>query len=80
MQTQIVQIGNSLGLRLPKVILDSLSLGRATVLSIHTRGDSIVLKPVKAPRSTWAAAFALDPAADDESLWGDLPMSTVWED
>ena len=80
MQTQIVQIGNSLGLRLPKAVLDSLSLQRSSKLTIQTRGDSIVLRPVKAPRSDWAQAFAADPAPEVEALWGDLPIGESWVD
>jgi antitoxin MazE len=79
MQTQIVQIGNSLGLRLPKSVLASLHLERAAHLSIQTRGDSIVLRPIKKPRDTWSSAFAADPAAEVENLWGELPLDEAWD-
>ena len=79
MQTQIVQIGNSLGVRLPKAVLYSFSLGRAAKLDIQMRAGSIVLKPVRAPRSGWAAAFAAAPAVEVEKLWGDLPLSESWD-
>jgi antitoxin MazE len=72
MQTHIIQIGNSLGLRLPKAMLDSLGLKRAAALSIQARGDSIVLKPVHEPRAGWAQAFAAHQGAP-EDLWGDVP-------
>lgn len=78
MHTQIVQIGNSLGLRLPKTVLESLSLKRAAVLSIQTRGDSIVLRPVKSPRAGWAEAFAGDSIAAEEDLWEGLPATEGW--
>ena len=79
MQAQIVQIGNSLGLRLPKAILASMQLERASFLSIQTRGDSIVLKAIKKPRSTWAAAFVAEPDQKAENLWGDLPLTEAWD-
>jgi antitoxin MazE len=76
--THIIQIGNSLGLRLPKAVLDSLGLKRATTLSIQARGDSIVLRPVHDPRAGWAEAFAADEATP-EDLWGDLPPGEAWD-
>ena len=80
MQTHIVPIGNSLGLRLPKAVLESLNLVRASALSIQVRADSIVLKPIKTPRSGWAAAFAAAPASGDENLWGDMPLADAWDE
>ena len=82
MQTHIVSIGNSLGLRLPKAVLESLHLVRASALSIQVRADSIVLKPIKAPRSNWAQAFAAAPLAnaEAENLWGDMPIADGWDD
>ena len=81
MQTHIVSIGNSLGLRLPKAVLASLHLVRTSALSIQVRADSIVLKPVKAPRRNWAEAFAAAPLADAEAenLWGDMPVAGGWD-
>ena len=80
MQTHIIPVGNSLGLRLPKAVLDSLHLVRASALSIQVRADSIVLKPIKTPRGGWAAAFASAPAGDAENLWGDMPVDETWGD
>jgi antitoxin component of MazEF toxin-antitoxin module len=58
MQTQIVAIGNSYGLRLPKPVLDALYLEKASHVSIQLRKDSIVLRPApkpaaQSPRSGW---------------------------
>lgn len=78
MQTHIVPIGNSLGLRLPKAVLESLHLVRASALSIQVRADSIVLRPLKSPRKNWAEAFAAEPAAEGENLWGDMPLAEAW--
>ena len=80
MQTHIVPIGNSLGLRLPKAVLNALHLVRASALSITVQADSIVLMPIRAPRAGWAAAFAAAPDTADESLWGELPVTEAWDD
>lgn len=79
MQAQIIQIGNSLGIRLPKAMLASLQMDRATALDIQTRGDSIVLRRAKVPRQGWAEAFAAAPLQVDEDLWGDLPVDETWD-
>ena len=79
MQTHIVQIGNSLGLRLPKAVLSTLGLARGSRLSIQTKAGGIVLTPLQNPRSTWLAAFMADPAGDPENLWGDMPLAESWD-
>lgn len=78
MQTQIIQIGNSRGLRLPKAVLDSLQLKRASPLSIKVKGDSIILSPIRAPRAGWSDAFAAD-AGRSENLWDGLPVHEAWD-
>ncbi len=79
MQTHIVQVGNSLGLRLPKAVLSTLGLERDSRMSIQTRAGGIVLTPLKSPRSTWQAAFIADPVDAPENLWGDLPLAESWD-
>ncbi len=79
MQTHIVQIGNSLGLRLPKAVLSTLGLERHSRLSIQTRGGGIVLTPLLSPRSTWQAAFMAEPAGELDNLWGDMPLAESWD-
>jgi antitoxin component of MazEF toxin-antitoxin module len=49
MQTQIVAIGNSYGLRLPKPVLEALNLEKTSQLSIQLRNGSIVLRPIPKP-------------------------------
>ena len=79
MQTHIVQIGNSLGLRLPKAVLSTLGLERDSRLSIQTKAGGIVLTPLHSPRSTWQAAFMADPVDAPENLWGDTPLAEGWD-
>ncbi len=79
MQTQIIQVGNSLGIRLPKSVLDTFLLEKSAKLDIQTRAGSIVLRPLRKPRDGWAQAFQNAPAVE-ESLWGDLPIAEAWED
>jgi antitoxin MazE len=79
MQTQIIQVGNSLGIRLPKAVLDTFSLEKAAKLDIQTKSGAIVLRPLRVPRQGWAEAFQASPAMD-EDLWDGLPLADAWED
>lgn len=55
MKTQIVRIGNSQGIRIPKPLLEL--TGLAGEVEILADNDSLVIRPVKRPRQDWAAAF-----------------------
>ena len=50
MQTTIVKWGNSQGIRLPKIILESLSLQENDPVEIIIDNDSIVIKKAKRKR------------------------------
>ena len=78
MQTQIIQIGNSLGLRLPKAMLDALALGKSSKIDIQATDGAIVVRPGRAPRDGWSEAFAEQPATP-ENLWAELPLSEGWD-
>lgn len=56
MEAKLVRIGNSKGVRLPKSML--VQTGMTERIEIEARGHSIILKPVKEPRSGWEASFA----------------------
>jgi len=79
MQTHIVQIGNSLGLRLPKAVLLTLGLARDSRLSIQTKAGSFLLTPLQSLRNTWQAAFMADLAGQPGNLWGDVPLAESWD-
>lgn len=49
---KLVQIGNSYGIRIPKIFIDQAGL-RDTEISLQIINDSLVLKPVKKPRADW---------------------------
>jgi len=56
MEAKLVRIGNSKGVRLPKAML--VRTGMTERIEIETKGHSIILKPIKEPRSGWEASFA----------------------
>ena len=55
MQLATAAIGNSRGIRLPKVLLDKYGFGDA--VEAELRDDSLVLKPAKKARDGWEEAF-----------------------
>ena len=55
MKSRVVQIGNSRGIRIPKLLLEQTGL-RGEV-EISAEGDSLVIRPASRPRAGWAAAF-----------------------
>lgn len=54
MKSRIVQIGNSRGIRLPKVLLDEAQL--ADEVELEAEPGRIVIRRGKQPRAGWAAA------------------------
>lgn len=58
MKSKIVSIGNSKGIRIPKVLLNQFNIHDQVELEIE--GESIVIKPAKSkPREGWDKAFKL---------------------
>lgn len=67
MKAQIIQIGNSQGIRIPKMMLEETRLSGEVELEVHS--DGLLIRSVQKPRGTWDAAFkALADADDDQPL------------
>ena len=65
MRTQIVRIGNSRGIRIPKPLLDASGLEGEVELTVE-KGRLIVAR-IDEPRAGWAEAFAREPEPAAES-------------
>lgn len=55
LKTNIIRIGNSQGIRLPKTVLQQCGLKDKVELEIED--DQIIIKPIKNPREGWTEAF-----------------------
>ena len=77
MEAKLVRIGNSKGVRLPKTML--MQTGMSERIEIKTRGQNIILKPIKQPRSGWEASFAKGGCAltKEDREWLDAALVTV---
>jgi antitoxin MazE len=78
MKTNIIRIGNSKGIRLPKSVLEQCHLKDA--VEIEVDGNTLVLRPVHAPRSGWGQAFStMAKHKDDALLDQDALSATEWD-
>ncbi|WKN46186.1 AbrB/MazE/SpoVT family DNA-binding domain-containing protein [Tunicatimonas pelagia] len=78
METSIIKIGNSRGLRLNKLILEKYQFQDKVELEL--KDDHIVIRPVQKPRQNWEAAFQeMHEAGDDELLIDDMFEDDIWD-
>lgn len=71
METSIIKIGNSKGLRLSKTILEKYNI-KDKVELILEKGQ-IILKPVASPRKNWEKEFMeMSKNGDDKLLMNDV--------
>ncbi len=67
MRTEIVRIGNSRGIRIPKPIIKQCGFGESVELRVEK--DRLIVSPERAPREGWEEAFrAASSSAEDELL------------
>ena len=75
-RTRIVKIGNSRGIRIPKVIIDQVGLEGEVEISVQS--DHLIIRPGSSPRTNWDEQFrAMAERGDDQLL--DAPTPTQWD-
>ena len=78
MKTNIVRIGNSKGIRLPKSVLQQCHL--EDTVDMEVEDDVLIIRSVRAPRRGWADAFAvMSSRKDDKLLDTDTALATKWD-
>lgn len=77
MKAQIVQIGNSQGIRIPKVLLEESGIRGDVELEICP--DGILIRNISKPRSDWDAKFKTLAEHDDDVAVADIPASSQFE-
>src|SRR5881628_1764571 len=73
MKAQIVQIGNSQGLRIPKILLEESGIRGEVELEICAEG--ILIRNISKPRSDWDAKFRSLADHDDDFTVSEVPSS-----
>lgn len=79
MRTHVVKIGNSQGIRIPKVILEQ--TGIVDDVEIEVDKSRIIIRPVASPRQGWDEAFkAMAEASDDSLITGETNLNHSWDE
>ena len=79
MKTRIVKIGNSRGVRIPKLLIKETGLGEE--VEIQVEGNRLIIAPAGHPRAGWSTSFRkMARAGDDELLDKDAQVGTVWDE
>ena len=76
MKTRIVQIGNSRGIRIPKLLLES--VGLESEVDLTAERGALVIRPAHSPREGWAEAFRQMAQHGDDALL-DEPTLSQWD-
>ena len=75
-KTRIVRIGNSRGIRVPKILLEPAQL--PDEVEVHAEPGRLVLQGVRRPRTGWAEAARAMAAARHDGLL-DEPLPTHFD-
>jgi antitoxin MazE len=78
MKTRIIRIGNSQGVRIPKLYLEQSRLGEEVVLEVQS--NEIVIRAAQPPRHGWAEAFKAMAARGDDQLLDKGFSHTSWDE
>jgi antitoxin MazE len=79
MKTRIVRMGNTLGVRIPKRLLDE--TGLTGEVEIAAEEGLLIVGPVGQPRAGWEAAFAQMARRGDDVLLDELsPSLSSWDE
>ena len=78
MKTNVVRIGNSRGIRIPKKLLEQCQLEDEVELEVVN--NQLVVRPTVKPRSGWSDAFRrMHEKGEDKLLDRDALPQTEWE-
>jgi antitoxin MazE len=79
MKTRIIRIGNSQGIRIPKLYLQQTGLNEEVELDVQDK--EIVIRSVGHPRQGWAEAFqTMAEAGDDQLLDEGIVGQSSWDE
>ena len=77
-KARIVKIGNSQGIRIPKLLLNQIELGEEVELEVQE--GQLVIRPAQRPRYDWDEQFAeMAQSGDDRLLDAEAIKLTSWD-
>lgn len=77
MRTNIIRIGNSQGIRIPKVLLEQSRVG--TEVDVEVENGMIVIRSASRPREGWKEKFRLMAEQGDDKLVNEELVQTEWD-
>ncbi|MDP3148286.1 MAG: AbrB/MazE/SpoVT family DNA-binding domain-containing protein [Ignavibacteria bacterium] len=79
MKTQVIKIGNSRGIRIPKSLLEQSGLGKE--VDIEVREDELIVRSIDKPRKNWAEGFRAMAEQKDDTLLdvNDSSIQNRWD-
>jgi antitoxin MazE len=77
-KSRIIKIGNSHGVRIPKILLEQLNF--TSDVELEVQDAQLVVRASTAPRATWAAQFERMAAEKHDSLLDPDLLTTDWEE
>ena len=78
MRTNIIRIGNSQGIRIPKILLEQSHLG--TEVDLEVEDEKIIIRSASHVRQGWEEKFKLmAESRDDVLIDGDVNVETEWD-
>jgi antitoxin MazE len=81
MTAMVQKWGNSLAIRLPKLVADEAKLGQGAAVSVENKGGGILIRPIKKPRKLTLkelVAACKGPNPHGEVDFGSPMGSEVW--
>jgi antitoxin MazE len=77
-KTRIIKIGNSQGIRIPKLLLDQTNFGEEVELELQD--NSIVIRASQPPRYGWEERFKMMSEQGDDRLLDEQLQLSSWDD
>ncbi len=77
-KSKIIKIGNSRGLRIPKILLKQLNIRDEVELEIQA--GQLIIRAMESHRKGWASQFEQMAINHDDRLLDDAPNLTHWDD
>ena len=76
-RTRIIRIGNSQGIRIPKILLEQ--SGIDSEVEIEVQGNHLTIRSAPCPRMGWDEAFSAMSEQHDDDLLEDV-STTDWDE
>ena len=77
-KTRIVRIGNSQGIRIPKLLLDQTNFGNEVELELQE--NRIVIRSSKTSRNGWEEQFKMMAEQGDDRLLEEAVQLSSWDE